>query len=115
MARSVADAAILLTIIAGRDTSDNYTLAQPFPLPDYSNALQPFGLANARLGVVRNLMEERMYYVDEALNDSIDIMRGLGAEIVEADFTNEIDIKERSSEGQYLVAAIDFKVRFRDG
>lgn len=110
MARSVADAAVLLTTIAGRDILDNFTLAQPSPLPNYLDALQPFGLAGVRLGVVRNLMTERMDYVHEALNHSMDIMRGLGAEIVEADFTNEFDIK-KSTEGQHLVAAIDFKVR----
>lgn len=110
MARSVADAAILLTVIAGRDILDNFTLAQPSPLPNYSDALQPFGLAGVRLGVVRNLMTERKDYVQKALNHSIDVMRGLGAEIVEADFANEVDIKEKSTEGQYLVAAIDFKV-----
>lgn len=110
MARSVTDAVTLLTVIAGRDKLDNFTLAQPTPLPDYFDALQFKGLEGARLGVVRNLQINHLQYVDDALNRSIQTMRALGAEVVEAEFTNELDIKEHSRGTETLVAAVDFKV-----
>ena len=37
--RSVADAAAILSVIAGPDPLDNFTLVQPFPVPDFSKAL----------------------------------------------------------------------------
>jgi amidase len=36
MARSVADAAVILTAIAGRDPLDNSTLSAPARVPDFS-------------------------------------------------------------------------------
>ena len=39
MVRSVTDAAIVLSVIAGVDPNDNFTLAQPHPVPDYTKAL----------------------------------------------------------------------------
>lgn len=113
MARSVADAAALLTVIAGRDSLDNFTLAQPPSVSDYSDALQPFGLEGVRLGVVRSFMIGKKEYVDVALNDSIEVMRGLGTEVLEVDFVNAVDIMERAWEGEGLVAEIDFKVGIR--
>ena len=44
MTRSVADAAIILSAIAGRDPRDNFTLAQPAVVPDYTKALRADGL-----------------------------------------------------------------------
>ena len=38
MTRSIADAAIVLSVIAGPDPNDNFTLAQPSPVPDYTKA-----------------------------------------------------------------------------
>ena len=57
MARSVADAATILSIIAGRDPRDNFTLAQPPVVPDYTKALDAGALQGARLGVPRKLVE----------------------------------------------------------
>ncbi|KAI0078089.1 amidase signature enzyme [Panus rudis PR-1116 ss-1] len=44
MARSVADAAMILSVIAGRDPLDNFTLAQPPIVPDYTRALKKTAL-----------------------------------------------------------------------
>ncbi|GJJ15894.1 hypothetical protein Clacol_010172 [Clathrus columnatus] len=38
--RSMTDAAIVLTVIAGQDPLDRYTLKQPFDVPDYTKALK---------------------------------------------------------------------------
>lgn len=42
--RSVTDAAIVLGAMAGRDPTDNFTLAQPLKVPDYTKALDKNGL-----------------------------------------------------------------------
>ena len=57
MARSVADAATILSIIAGRDPRDNFTLAQPAEVPDYTLALDADALRGARLGVPRKFFD----------------------------------------------------------
>lgn len=60
MARSVADAAIVLSVIAGKDARDNYTSAQPDVLPDYVAALKKDALQGARIGVPRKLLRSRI-------------------------------------------------------
>lgn len=56
MARTVKDAAYVLSVIAGQDLKyDNFTSAQPFPVPpNYMKALSPLGLQGARIGIPRN-------------------------------------------------------------
>ena len=54
MARSVADAAAILTVVAGADPADPVTtLHQHQPL-DYTRFLDPHGLRGARIGVFRS-------------------------------------------------------------
>jgi Asp-tRNA(Asn)/Glu-tRNA(Gln) amidotransferase A subunit family amidase len=62
MARTVADAAALLTVIAGPDASDPdlAAAAEQFPHAanlDYSKFLDPHGLRGARIGVFRQYFE----------------------------------------------------------
>jgi amidase len=64
MARSVADAAALLTILAAPDPADPVmaVAAQQFPHPtgvNYSLFLDPHGLKGARIGVFRSYFETR--------------------------------------------------------
>lgn len=80
MARSVADAAAILSVIAGKDPLDNATLVQPEPVPDFSLALNPNALKGARLGVPRALQGTDPNVI-AAFNASLDILRGLGATI----------------------------------
>ena len=55
MARTVKDAAYMLSAIAGKDRHDNWTLAQPFEhAPDYIKACKHSALKDARIGVPRN-------------------------------------------------------------
>jgi amidase len=55
MARSVADAVVLLAAIAGVDPADPSTVSTPRTTPaDYSQFLDVGGLAGARIGIVRN-------------------------------------------------------------
>jgi amidase len=80
MARSVADAAILLTALAGGDARDPVTNAAPSE--DYTRHLDADGLRGARLGVVRALFGD-----NERINDTIDaaigVLRSRGAQIID--------------------------------
>lgn len=90
MARTVTDAAHILSIIAGKDPNDNYTLAQPFDAPpDYAAALNASSLKGARIGVPRNAMTPKNHSqpVFDAFEESIKILKSAGAEVVEANFT----------------------------
>ncbi|QRW22702.1 amidase [Rhizoctonia solani] len=53
IARSVTDAAIILTAIAGRDGRDNFTSNAPDPALDYTRFLDPQSLKGKRIGVPR--------------------------------------------------------------
>ncbi len=81
MARTVADAAVLLTALAGADERDAATTGARVE-PDYAAFVDPDGLRGARIGVARNLagFNDR---VDRLFEDAIAAMRALGAEIVD--------------------------------
>ncbi|KAI0151669.1 amidase [Xylariaceae sp. FL1272] len=89
MARTVKDAAYLLTAIAGKDDKDNYTSAIPFDtIPDYAAACNLSALSGKRLGIPRNLFditgyEEQYGAVISAFNASLDTFQAAGAEIVD--------------------------------
>ena len=94
MARTVKDAAYMLSALAGKDRFDNWTIAQPFrELPDYAKACKITGLKGARLGVPRNGME---YYLDEsaspiliAFEEALQVMSSAGASVLKkANFAN---------------------------
>jgi amidase len=83
MARSVADAAALLTVLAGYDPDDPATepLKSQTPL-DYMQFLNRDGLKGVRIGVMRQqagFHEE----VDAVFNRAIETLRGRGAVIVD--------------------------------
>jgi amidase len=83
MARSVADAAHLLGVLAGPDPSDPYTkAAQGRPATDYSQFLDSNGLKGARIGVARKFFgfNER---VDKLMEEALQAMKRLGAELID--------------------------------
>ena len=83
MARTVADVALLLTVLAGPDPEDPVTLVEDAPKSaDFSAFLSVDTLRGARLGVARDLMGAHEG-VDKVINDAIDVLRDLGAEIVD--------------------------------
>ncbi len=81
MARSVADAALVLTAIAGFDPEDPITInARP---EDYTKYLDPKALAGARIGVPRKGWFGVARYVDTIMTTALDNLRSLGAELVD--------------------------------
>jgi amidase len=83
MARSVADAAALLTVLAGYDPADPATAPLRTQKPiDYSAVLDPHGLKGARIGVLRQYAgfhEE----VDGVFEKALDTLRAQGAVVVD--------------------------------
>ncbi|KAI0761337.1 amidase signature enzyme [Trametes elegans] len=109
MARSIADAATILSIIAGRDPRDNFTLAQPPVVPDYTAALDADALKGARLGVPRTLVAGLDAIRVAAFNASLDTLRARGATIVDpADLPDSAELLASNNES--IVLGTDFKV-----
>jgi amidase len=113
MARTVADAAALLAVLAGVDPRDPATAAAKGRNADpgssartsYSKALDPDGLRGARLGIARNMAgfhPDTDHLFDEAVAE----MKRRGAEIVDpADVPN---VKELG-DPEYEVMLYEFK------
>lgn len=88
MARTVRDAAQILTAIAGVDPNDNYTSAIPFEtIPNYIEACQLDALRGTRIGVPRNVIDltgqEEEAPVVAAFNAALDVLRAAGATVVD--------------------------------
>jgi amidase len=83
MTRTVADAAIVLSAIAGPDPADRATEAQRGrSIGDYMAALRPDGARGKRIGVVRNfptISRSVVDFVDHAVDD----LRKLGAMVID--------------------------------
>jgi len=87
MARSVTDAAVLLTAIAGPDPADPVTTAphkaRPAAAEDYTRYLDPKALAGARLGVPRKGYFGVSRGVDELITAALGKLTELGAVLVD--------------------------------
>jgi len=82
MARSVADAAALLTVIAGSDPRDPATADADAHATDYTHYLAADALRGKRIGVVRALAGYRPD-VDQLLAHGIATLRAAGAVVVD--------------------------------
>jgi amidase len=82
MTRTVTDAAIVLTVIRGRDERDSATTAHDLPTDDYRQALRRDALHGARLGVARNMAGFHPA-VDDAFDAAIAELKNAGAEIID--------------------------------
>jgi amidase len=113
MARTVRDAVLLLNALAGEDKEDAATRTGAGKRhKDYTAFLHAEGLRGARIGIPRDYYFEEL--TDEQLaifNGAVDVMRGLGAIIVDpADIRTAREIKYssvvlnefKSSLGAYL-------------
>ena len=91
MTRTVMDAAILLDAIAGYDPNDPVTAMSAGQIPDsYSEGLSEDGLDGARIGVIRDPMDQALdtdsegYRQARAIVDAaVEQLRTLGAEVVD--------------------------------
>lgn len=82
MARDVADAAALLSVIAGSDPRDPATVDADRHATDYTRFLDSNGLKGKRIGVVRQLAGAEPN-ADRVLDQAIALMKAQGAIIVD--------------------------------
>jgi amidase len=88
MARTVADAAVLLEALAGADPRDPATSRAPANRAEYAKALDPDGLRGARIGVARNMAGFHPD-TDRLFDEAVAEMKSRGAEVVDpADVPN---------------------------
>jgi amidase len=102
MARTVADAAAVLSVVAGYDPDDPVTDAvKDKPIPDYSAALVAGGLEGARIGVLRQAFEAPTVdpEVRAVFTRALDDLRRAGATVVDTVIIAESDSIRRSGRG----------------
>jgi len=88
MTRTVRDAAILLTVLAGVDAQDPATENENRPVDsDFARYLDPKGLQGARLGLVSGLLGQHAP-MDRALRPALEALKTCGAKVVEVELTS---------------------------
>ncbi|KAJ7793942.1 amidase signature enzyme [Mycena leptocephala] len=116
LARSLTDAAIVLSIIAGKDPNDNYTNAQPAVVPDFTKSLNKNAFVGKRIGVPRrvflnNSMTGNDPSVNAAFEQALNTIRALGAAVVDpADLPSADEFVTNSNE--IIIEEVDFKTQF---
>lgn len=89
IARSVSDAALLLGVLAGRDSADAATMQAAWNTTlDYGARLKPGALKGARIGVLRGKFDIHPD-AGAAMEAAIAVMREAGATIVDAEIPTE--------------------------
>ncbi|GGG59432.1 amidase family protein [Paenibacillus radicis (ex Gao et al. 2016)] len=87
MARTVTDAAILLSALVGRDESDPATWKNEHSNFDYAASLDKDGLRNATIGVFRSAPQEKYRdfgeYDDKLFNGAVAILKESGAKVID--------------------------------
>lgn len=106
MARTVADAAALLTVLAGEDPRDAETRAGRGRSGDYARFLDPKGLQGARIGVARKPFFGRHPGVDGVMESALAALRDAGAELVDP---ADIPHVGEYDDSEYEVLLYEFK------
>ncbi len=83
MARSVADAAALLSVLAAADPADPATAPAAVRARDYTTFLDPSALAGARLGVWRDPALDAGARTTAVLDQAVAVLREAGAELAD--------------------------------
>ena len=106
MARTVADAAILLGALTGVDPRDPASgSSQGRAHTDYAGFLDPNGMRGARLGIARDFFGFNLR-VDRIMEECIEVMKQLGAEIIDP---ANIETAKQFQETELQVLLYEFK------
>ena len=101
LTRTVADAAAVLQVIAGEDSSDAVTSGSRGNIPDYATYLKADGLKNTRIGVLHQAYETPTTDTEVAalFKASIADLRRAGAEVVDPVSIDGLDEMRRGQAG----------------
>ena len=106
MARTVRDAAILLSVLAGKDLEDSATLDNvSHQQLDYTKHLDAQGLKGARLGIVRSFFGFHDQ-VESVMTKALQVLKDQGAELV-----NPVEIQnmDKVNEAEQTVLHYELK------
>ena len=107
MARTVADAAVLLSAMTGADTRDVATAeSRGKTQADYTRFLDPNGLRGKRVGVVRKRLSGYSPEADRLTEQAIEAMRRAGAIVVDS---VEIPHLGEYNDAEFTVLLYEFK------
>jgi amidase len=107
MTRTVRDAAIMLTVLAGVDPRDPATSSGGARSQiDYTTFLDANGLRGARIGVARAKFFGYSDVTDKLINDAIDAMKAQGAVIVDP---ANIETAGKFDDSEFDVLLYEFK------
>jgi len=104
MCRTVADAAALLTVMAGSDPADAITSASASQKKDYTQFLQKDGLRGVKIGVARQYWG-RNDKVDKLIEPQLQVLKAGGATLVDVEFPHLRDF----GDAEYEVLLFEFK------
>jgi amidase len=106
MTRTVTDAAILLGAMTGIDSLDAITSASRGHVhADYTAFLDPNGLRGARIGVARQSFGANEQH-NKIITDAIEVIRGLGATIVDP---TDMKTSNQYGDSEFEVLLYEFK------
>lgn len=105
MTRTVADAAVMLSVMTAVDSRDAATAANAEKArKDYESFLQKDGLKGAKIGVARDFWR-RNTEVDKITDAALEAMKKEGAELVDVKFPN----LRKFGDAEYEVLQFEFK------
>lgn len=106
MARTVADAAALLTVMAGVDARDAATLDPLMKALDYTKFLDADGLKGARIGVVRSNFGGRNDLVSAVVEEALKVLAAKGAVLIDP---VELPNTDKYNQTEYEVLLYELK------
>jgi len=104
MCRTVADAAALLTVMAGTDPNDSITSAAASQKKDYTKFLLKDGLRGMKIGVARQYWG-RNDKVDRLIEPHLQVLKDGGAQLIDVEFPKLKDF----GDAEYDVLLYEFK------
>jgi amidase len=106
MARTVADAAALLTALAGSDARDAATREADARKSDYTRCLDKDGLKGVRLGVVRSYFGGRNDLVSAMVEEQLNVLKAQGAVLVDP-----VDLPNVGKYGQTELEVLLYEIK----
>ena len=106
MTRTVADAAALLTVLAGTDRRDAVTKEATARATDYTKFLDRDGLKGKRIGVVRSQFGGKNDLASAVVETALDVLKAQGATLVDL---AELPNASKYGQSEYDVLLYEFK------